>query len=75
MKIETLAVIGSGLMGRGIAYVAAVGGFRTLLFDISTAALERAVVQIHEDLDAGVAHGKLAPADAQAALARLSAER
>lgn len=42
MTVETVAVIGSGLMGRGIAYVAAVGGFRTVVHDVSAPALDRA---------------------------------
>lgn len=69
---ETIAVIGSGLMGRGIAQVAAMGGYRTLLFDVSAAALERAFGQIREDLAEGVRRGKVAAADADAAGARLA---
>ncbi len=33
MPIETIAVVGSGIMGRGIAYAAPRGGFRTILHD------------------------------------------
>jgi 3-hydroxybutyryl-CoA dehydrogenase len=73
MDIETIAVIGSGLMGRGIAYVAAVGGFRTIVHDVSAPALDRAFAQIRKDLDDGVSRGKLTAADATAAFARLSA--
>ena len=54
MSVETVAVIGSGLMGRGIAYVAAVGGFRTVVHDVSAPALDRAFAQIRKDLDDGV---------------------
>ena len=71
MAIETLAVIGSGLMGRGIAQVAAVGGYRTLLHDVSGAALEKAVAEIGRDLDRAVARGKLADDAARAARGRL----
>ena len=74
MSVGSVAVIGSGLMGRGIAYVAAVAGFRTALHDISAAALEKALSQICKDLDHGVARGKLARADAEAALAHLTPE-
>lgn len=73
MTVETVAVIGSGLMGRGIAYAAAVGGFRTVVHDVSAPALDRAFAQIRKDLDDGVARGKLTAADATAAFARLSA--
>ncbi|HVQ30105.1 MAG TPA: 3-hydroxyacyl-CoA dehydrogenase NAD-binding domain-containing protein [Vicinamibacteria bacterium] len=71
MSIETVAVIGSGLMGRGIAYAAAVGGFRTLLQDVSAEALEGALRQIGKDLDEGVARGKVTSDLAQAARGRL----
>jgi 3-hydroxybutyryl-CoA dehydrogenase len=73
VTVETIAVIGSGLMGRGIAYAAAVGGFRTVVHDVSAPALDRAFAQIRKDLDDGVARGKLTAADATAAFARLSA--
>ena len=73
MNVETVAVIGSGLMGRGIAYAAAVGGFRTVVHDVSAPALDRAFAQIRKDLDDGVARGKLTAAEATAAFARLSA--
>ena len=33
MRIETIAVLGAGTMGRGIAHVAATGGYGTRLFD------------------------------------------
>ena len=67
MAVETVAVIGSGLMGRGIAYVAAVGGFRTIVHDVSAPALDRAFAHIRKDLDDGVSRGKLTAADATAA--------
>jgi len=70
--IDTVAVIGSGLMGRGIAYAAAVGGYRTLLHDASPEALDRALGQIEEDLDDGVARGKVAAGEAEAARGRVS---
>jgi 3-hydroxybutyryl-CoA dehydrogenase len=74
MRIETIAVVGAGLMGRGIAYAAAAGGFRTLLQDVSAEVLERALGQIRKDLDEGVGRGKLSREDAAAALGRLAAE-
>jgi len=75
VTLETVAVIGSGLMGRGIAYCAAAGGLRTALFDVSAEALERALLRIRADLDEGAARGKLSPAEAQAALERIAPER
>jgi 3-hydroxybutyryl-CoA dehydrogenase len=71
VSIETVAVIGSGLMGRGIAYAAALGGFRTLLQDVSADALDGALGQIKEDLDEGVARGRVTAGQAEAAQGRL----
>jgi 3-hydroxybutyryl-CoA dehydrogenase len=74
VALQTVAVIGSGLMGRGIAYSAAAGGFATALHDVSAQALERALLRIRADLDEGVARGKLSAAEAGAALERISPE-
>jgi 3-hydroxybutyryl-CoA dehydrogenase len=74
LPIETVAVIGSGLMGRGIAYVAAVGGYRTLLHDVSPAALEAALETIRRDLDEGITRKKVDAEAASAAFARLVPE-
>jgi len=75
VALQNVAVIGSGLMGRGIAYVAAAGGFRTTLFDVSSEALDRALARVRADLDEGVARGKLSAAEASAALDRLEPRR
>ena len=74
MGVETVAVIGSGTMGRGIAHAAAVGGLETRLFDVSPEARERALAHIKKDLDDGVARGKLGTEAARAALGRLRLE-
>ena len=74
MRVETIAVVGSGLMGRGIAYAAAAGGYRTLLHDVSPEALEHAQRQIRADLDEGRARGKLTAGEADAAYERLRLE-
>jgi 3-hydroxybutyryl-CoA dehydrogenase len=74
LEIQTIAVIGSGLMGRGIAYVSALGGYRTVLHDVSEEALGKALERIRKDLDEGVSRGKVVAADAAAALARIEPE-
>jgi 3-hydroxybutyryl-CoA dehydrogenase len=66
-----VAVIGAGLMGRGIAYAAALAGFRTLLHDPAPGALDRAVERIRRDFDEGVARGKVEPGARDQALARM----
>ena len=67
MEIRTIAVLGAGTMGRGIAHVAAAGGYTTRLFDTQEAALENAVAAIHRNLDKGVQLGKVEAAVAAAA--------
>ena len=74
MDIKTVAVIGAGIMGRGIAHVAAVGGLRTVLNDVSMDLLERAQAAIRKDLQKGVELGKLNADAAGAALDRLGLE-
>ena len=59
MNVKTIAVIGAGTMGRGIAYAAALGGYNTVLEDISRSMLEQAVSWIRQSFDEGVAKGKV----------------
>ncbi len=70
-QIRTVAVIGAGIMGRGIAHVAALGGFRTILEDILPASLRRAETEIRGNLDKAIELGKVSKADADAAFQRL----
>jgi 3-hydroxybutyryl-CoA dehydrogenase len=58
--IRTVAVLGAGTMGRGIAHVAAVAGYTTHLYDPFPGALEKAQASIHKNLDKGVELGKVA---------------
>ncbi len=71
VQIETIAVIGAGIMGRGIAHVAALGGYRTILEDILPASLRRAEGEIRGNLGKAIELGKVSKADADAALDRL----
>jgi 3-hydroxybutyryl-CoA dehydrogenase len=70
-EVKTIAVIGAGIMGRGIAHAAALGGYRTILEDILPNALRRAESEIRANLDQAVELGKVTPADAAAAFERL----
>ncbi|GAA1150098.1 3-hydroxyacyl-CoA dehydrogenase family protein [Streptomyces hebeiensis] len=67
-----LAVIGAGLMGSGIAQVAAVAGWEVVLRDVTDAALTKGTDAIRDSLARFVGKGKLEEADADAALARIS---
>jgi 3-hydroxybutyryl-CoA dehydrogenase len=64
LSIERIAVLGAGIMGRGIAYAAAVSGYDTTLYDAAPAALEKGLADIHGLMDRGITAGKL-PVDAR----------
>lgn len=70
-EVRTVAVIGAGIMGRGIAHAAALGGYRTVLEDLLPGALRRAENEIRANLDKAVELGKVAANDADAAFKRL----
>jgi len=64
VSIQTIAVIGTGIMGRGIAYAAALGGYATLLQDSNREQLEQATNEISAILERGVATGRVTDSDA-----------
>jgi 3-hydroxybutyryl-CoA dehydrogenase len=70
-EVKTIAVIGAGTMGRGIAHAAVLGGYRTILEDILPAALRKAEFEIRANLDKAVELGKVAAKEADAAFGRL----
>jgi 3-hydroxybutyryl-CoA dehydrogenase len=70
-EVRTIAVIGAGIMGRGIAHMAALGGYRTILEDLVPAALRKAESEIKTNLDKAVELNKVSSADANATLSRL----
>ena len=69
---STVAVVGAGLMGGGIAQVSAVAGHRVILRDVTDDALDRGRAAIAKSLDRFVAKGNLERAAADEALARIS---
>jgi len=70
-EVRTVAVIGAGIMGRGIAHAAALGGYRTILEDILPASLRKAENEIRANLEKAVELGKVKKEDADAAFARV----
>jgi 3-hydroxybutyryl-CoA dehydrogenase len=70
-EIRTIAVIGAGIMGRGIAHAAALGGYRTILEDILPTTLKKAETEIRANLDKAVELGKVTQADADEAMGRI----
>jgi 3-hydroxybutyryl-CoA dehydrogenase len=69
--IKTVAVLGAGTMGNGIAHVFARSGFTVILRDIDQRFLDRALDTIGKNLDREIKKGKLAESDRPAVLARL----
>src|ERR1700685_4405723 len=70
-ELKTVAVIGAGIMGRGIAHAAALGGYHTVLEDLLPGALRKAEGEIRANLDKAVELGKVTAPDANAAFGRL----
>jgi 3-hydroxybutyryl-CoA dehydrogenase len=71
-EIRRVGVLGCGLMGSGIAQVAATAGYQTIVRDVAAAVWERARAGIEKSLAKFVEKGKLTPSDRDAALKRLS---
>jgi 3-hydroxybutyryl-CoA dehydrogenase len=72
MEIASIAVIGTGTMGRGIAQVAAQSGFTVVVCDVDQATTVAGLVKIRSSLDRAVERGKLDAETRAAANARLS---
>jgi 3-hydroxybutyryl-CoA dehydrogenase len=72
MKIHTVGVLGSGLMGSGIAEVAAKAGYTTIVREVSEELAQKGRSRIEASLARAVEKGKLDGADRDAARARLS---
>jgi 3-hydroxybutyryl-CoA dehydrogenase len=70
-SIKTIAVLGAGTMGNGIAHVFARAGYRVILRDVEQRFLDRGVATIAKNLDREVKKGKLTEADKSATLARI----
>ena len=69
--IKTVAVLGAGTMGNGIAHVFARAGYKVLLRDVEQRFLDRALDTIARNLDREIKKGKLEPAEKGTVLARL----
>jgi len=71
--IKTVAVLGAGTMGNGIAHVFAKAGFSVLLRDVETRFTDRALENIAKNLDREVKKGKIAEAERTTILGRIGA--
>ena len=71
-EIQTIAVLGAGTMGNGIAHVCARSGLNVLLCDVQQAFLDRGHTTIEKNLAREVAKQKLTHAEAAEALKRIT---
>ncbi len=69
--IRQIAVIGTGTMGRGIAYLSAVAGYETVIHDVDASALDAARASVESTLRKGVEKGKVTQAIASEAIRRI----
>jgi 3-hydroxybutyryl-CoA dehydrogenase len=72
-NIKTVAVLGAGTMGNGIAHVFAARGFSVILRDIEQCFLDRGMDTISKNLDRQIKKGQLPEADKAAILGRIRA--
>jgi 3-hydroxybutyryl-CoA dehydrogenase len=72
-SIRTVAVLGAGTMGNGIAHVFARSGYSVILRDVETSYLDRARDTIAQNLDREIKKGKIAEGDKSQILARIRA--
>jgi 3-hydroxybutyryl-CoA dehydrogenase len=71
MAIQTVGVLGCGLMGSGIAQISAASGFKTIVLEVDEAVLRKGLGRIDKFLSDGVAKGKLSPEDREKTLGHL----
>jgi 3-hydroxybutyryl-CoA dehydrogenase len=72
MTINTVGVLGCGLMGSGIAQTCAAAGYRTIVRDVSEAFVQKGLTRVRAQLDGGVAKGKITSEARDSTLANLS---
>jgi 3-hydroxybutyryl-CoA dehydrogenase len=71
LQVSTIAVLGAGTMGHGIAHAAIAAGYTTQVFDVSRTQLDRGAAGIEAIFQKGIELGKITQEDAQAMRARL----
>src|SRR5688500_8827446 len=70
--IQTVGVLGCGLMGAGIAQVCAQAGYKTIVREVEEPFLAKGLARIDKFLSDGVARGKVKPEVREATLGKLS---
>lgn len=72
VKIKKVSVLGSGVMGHGIAQISAMAGYHVTIRDIDQAFLDKAMDKIKWSLSKMVEKGKIASSDMQSILSRIT---
>jgi 3-hydroxybutyryl-CoA dehydrogenase len=72
--VDSVGVVGAGTMGAGIAQIAALGGYRTTVYELDGKALERGMEQLRNGLRRGAERGRWSDQEATEALARIEAD-
>ena len=72
MSIQSVGVLGCGLMGAGIAQVCAQSGYRTVVREVDQAVLDQGLGRVRRFLDEGVQKGKVTPEMRDSTLANVS---
>ena len=72
MTVEKIAVVGAGVMGRGIAHAGALGGFDVRLHDVDRGTLKNATSSIEKEMKKAVEKGRLEVGEMHEALNRIS---
>ena len=72
MTVEKIAVVGAGVMGRGIAHAGVLGGFDVSLHDVDKGTLENAASSIEKEMRKAVEKGRLEEGEMHEALTRIS---
>jgi 3-hydroxybutyryl-CoA dehydrogenase len=72
LTVEKIAVVGAGVMGRGIVHAGALGGFDVSLHDVDRGTLENAASSIEKEMKKAVERGKLEEGEMHEALNRIS---
>ena len=74
MTVERVGVVGAGTMGAGIAQIAALGGYRTSIYELDSKALERGLEQLRTGLRRGAERGRWSEQEAIDALERVETD-
>jgi 3-hydroxybutyryl-CoA dehydrogenase len=74
-RVERVGVVGAGTMGAGIAQIAALGGYGTVIYELDGDALERGLEQLRSALRRGAERGRWSEQDAGDALARIETDQ